>query len=117
MLVVLCRLVGNCFMQVLHPVGVGLQMCPVSPEAPAKPEAWQVLSDEHPWLVVKPDQLLKRREKHGQVYMNRTFEEVRKWMEERMHHHGGLYPWFLLILIEGSSAVSYSKPFNSRSSG
>jgi ATP citrate (pro-S)-lyase len=80
---------GKKIMQALYPQDLGLEMCLVSPEVLAKPDPWTTLSDEHPWLltkklVVKPDQLVKRRGKHGLVYVNKTYDEVRKWIEERM---------------------------------
>jgi ATP-citrate lyase beta-subunit len=45
------------------------------------------LPEEHPWLqeerlVVKPDQLFGKRGKHGLVYVNRSWDEVRAWIEE-----------------------------------
>jgi ATP-citrate lyase beta-subunit len=45
------------------------------------------LPEEHPWLregrlVVKPDQLFGKRGKHGLVYVNRSWDEVRTWIEE-----------------------------------
>jgi ATP citrate (pro-S)-lyase len=80
---------GKKIMQALYPEDLGLQMCLVSPDTLAKPDPWTTLSDENPWLktkklVVKPDQLVKRRGKHGLVYVNKTYDEVRKWIEERM---------------------------------
>jgi len=43
----------------------------------------------HPWLstdklVVKPDQLIKRRGKSGLIKLNATFTEVKQWIDERM---------------------------------
>jgi ATP citrate (pro-S)-lyase len=35
-------------------------------------------------LVVKPDQLIKRRGKLGLIKVNAEFEEVKSWVEERM---------------------------------
>jgi ATP citrate (pro-S)-lyase len=63
---------GKKIMQALYPQDLGLEMCLVSPETLAKPDPWTTLSDEYPWLltkklVVKPDQLVKRRGKHGLV--------------------------------------------------
>jgi len=80
---------GKVIMQALYPENLGLEMCLVSPETLAKPGSWQTLADENPWLlnkklVCKPDQLVKRRGKHGLVYVNKTFDEVRKWIEDRM---------------------------------
>jgi len=80
---------GKKIMQALYPVDLGLEMCLVSPETLSKPGSWNTLADENPWLltkklVVKPDQLVKRRGKHGLVYVNKTYAEVRKWIEDRM---------------------------------
>lgn len=46
------------------------------------------LPQTHPWLltdklVAKPDQLIKRRGKHGLLTLNKTWEEARQWIEER----------------------------------
>lgn len=46
------------------------------------------LPSKHPWLlntklVVKPDQLIKRRGKSGLIKLNATWEEVQQWVEER----------------------------------
>lgn len=35
-------------------------------------------------LVVKPDQLIKRRGKLGLIAVNKNFQEVKKWVTERM---------------------------------
>jgi|EP00427_Karlodinium_veneficum_P009718 ATP citrate (pro-S)-lyase len=80
---------GKKIMQALYPDNLGLEMCLVSPDVLSKPDPWTTLSDENPWLltkklVVKPDQLVKRRGKHGLVYVNKTYEEARKWIEDRM---------------------------------
>jgi ATP citrate (pro-S)-lyase len=42
----------------------------------------------HPWLltdklVAKPDQLIKRRGKHGLLTLNKPWSEARQWIEER----------------------------------
>jgi len=44
---------------------------------------------KNPWLsteklVAKPDQLIKRRGKHGLVKLNATWEEAKQWIQERM---------------------------------
>lgn len=44
---------------------------------------------ENPWLsttplVVKPDQLIKRRGKAGLLAVNKTWPEVQAWVSERM---------------------------------
>merc|ERR550532_781492 len=54
-----------------------------------KPDPWNTLTTENPWLlegslVVKPDQLVKRRGKNGLVLAGKPWSEVRKWIEERM---------------------------------
>lgn len=46
------------------------------------------LEQTHPWLltdklVAKPDQLIKRRGKHGLLTLNKGWAEARKWIEER----------------------------------
>lgn len=35
-------------------------------------------------MVVKPDQLIKRRGKLGLIAVNKTFQEVKAWVSERM---------------------------------
>lgn len=49
---------------------------------------WTELEQKNPWLltsklVVKPDQLIKRRGKYGLIAINKTLAEVKKWVEER----------------------------------
>lgn len=46
------------------------------------------LEQIHPWLltdklVAKPDQLIKRRGKHGLLCLNKDWKEARQWIEER----------------------------------
>ncbi|KAG0168848.1 citrate synthase [Apophysomyces sp. BC1034] len=46
------------------------------------------LEQTHPWLltdklVAKPDQLIKRRGKHGLLTLNKDWAEARRWIEER----------------------------------
>lgn len=36
-------------------------------------------------LVVKPDQLIKRRGKLGLIKVNATLDEVKQWVDERMY--------------------------------
>ena len=36
-------------------------------------------------LVVKPDQLFGKRGKHGLIHANVTFQEVKKWIKEKMN--------------------------------
>ena len=47
----------------------------------AKIEPWLV--EENQMLVVKPDQLIKRRGKAGLVGIKLTYEEVKEWIKER----------------------------------
>lgn len=47
------------------------------------------IEQENPWLtstplVVKPDQLIKRRGKAGLLAVNKTWPEVKAWISERM---------------------------------
>ncbi|KAI8138630.1 citrate synthase-like protein [Fennellomyces sp. T-0311] len=47
-----------------------------------------LLEQTHPWLltdklVAKPDQLIKRRGKHGLLTLNKDWAEARRWIEER----------------------------------
>ncbi|CAB4068187.1 ACLY [Lepeophtheirus salmonis] len=48
----------------------------------------ETLPNDHPWLlteklVVKPDQLIKRRGKLGLIKINVDYEEVKKWIKEQ----------------------------------
>ncbi|KAL9966324.1 hypothetical protein ACROYT_G024378 [Oculina patagonica] len=50
---------------------------------------WDEIVQENPWiasekLVVKPDQLIKRRGKLGLIKVNVNLQEAKKWIEERM---------------------------------
>lgn len=50
---------------------------------------WADLLAANPWLettplVVKPDQLIKRRGKLGLIAVNKTFAQVKQWVDERM---------------------------------
>ncbi|XP_065369896.1 ATP-citrate synthase isoform X2 [Calliphora vicina] len=50
---------------------------------------WSKLAAEQPWLlntplVVKPDQLIKRRGKLGLIGVKKNFQEVQQWIAERM---------------------------------
>ncbi|XP_029427991.1 ATP-citrate synthase isoform X2 [Rhinatrema bivittatum] len=52
---------------------------------------WDRLVQEHPWLlteplVVKPDQLIKRRGKLGLVGINLSLEQVKSWLKPRLGH-------------------------------
>lgn len=49
---------------------------------------WTELVQKNPWLqteklVVKPDQLIKRRGKYGLIAINKNFDEVKQWCVER----------------------------------
>ena len=49
---------------------------------------WGALRAAHPWvdsvpLVVKPDQLIKRRGKAGLLKLNASWEDVQSWVNER----------------------------------
>ena len=57
---------------------------------PTDPAAFDVLPKENPWLlttklVVKPDQLIKRRGKAGLLAINKTWPEVVAWIKDRMN--------------------------------
>jgi ATP-citrate lyase beta-subunit len=48
------------------------------------------LATQNPWLkteklVVKPDQLIGKRGKHNLILLNATFDEAKKWINERMN--------------------------------
>ena len=48
------------------------------------------LANEHWWLeteklVVKPDQLFGKRGKNGLLYVNKTWDEAKNWIQERMN--------------------------------
>uniref|UniRef100_A0A336M202 ATP-citrate synthase n=1 Tax=Culicoides sonorensis TaxID=179676 RepID=A0A336M202_CULSO len=51
---------------------------------------WSQLLVDNPWLettklVVKPDQLIKRRGKLGLIAVNKSFSEVKEWVNARMN--------------------------------
>jgi ATP citrate (pro-S)-lyase len=57
---------------------------------PEDPNSFSALSVDNPWLsntklVVKPDQLIKRRGKAGLLAINKTWDEVVEWVKERMN--------------------------------
>jgi ATP citrate (pro-S)-lyase len=57
---------------------------------PEDPKSFEALALENPWvldnrLVVKPDQLIKRRGKAGLLAINKTWTEVVAWIKERMN--------------------------------
>jgi ATP citrate (pro-S)-lyase len=50
---------------------------------------WEKVLESNPWLkstnlVAKPDQLIKRRGKAGLIAVNKTFDEARDWVMQRM---------------------------------
>eukprot|EP00933_Yihiella_yeosuensis_P057700 TRINITY_DN576_c0_g1_i1.p1 TRINITY_DN576_c0_g1~~TRINITY_DN576_c0_g1_i1.p1 ORF type:complete len:1086 (-),score=273.12 TRINITY_DN576_c0_g1_i1:240-3497(-) len=50
---------------------------------------WEKILEENPWLtttklVAKPDQLIKRRGKAGLLAVNKTFDECKEWIMQRM---------------------------------
>ena len=57
---------------------------------PEDPASFEALTSENPWLlttrlVVKPDQLIKRRGKAGLLAINKSWPEVVDWIKERMN--------------------------------
>eukprot|EP00428_Durinskia_dybowskii_P066093 CAMPEP_0170370088 /NCGR_PEP_ID=MMETSP0117_2-20130122/8326_1 /TAXON_ID=400756 /ORGANISM="Durinskia baltica, Strain CSIRO CS-38" /LENGTH=1106 /DNA_ID=CAMNT_0010624843 /DNA_START=57 /DNA_END=3377 /DNA_ORIENTATION=- len=57
---------------------------------PEDPNSFDALTSENPWLletrlVVKPDQLIKRRGKAGLLAINKSWAEVVEWIKERMN--------------------------------
>lgn len=57
---------------------------------PEDPASFEALPAEYPWLltsklVVKPDQLIKRRGKAGLLAINKTWPECVEWIKERMN--------------------------------
>ena len=68
--------------------------CPgvlVTPEVLDKTsgQTWDSILDANPWLkteklVAKPDQLIKRRGKAGLIAINKTYDEAKAWVMERM---------------------------------
>lgn len=56
---------------------------------PSKGSSFETIAQDNPWLltdklVVKPDQLIKRRGKAGLLAVNKSWEEVQAWIMERM---------------------------------
>jgi ATP citrate (pro-S)-lyase len=52
--------------------------------------SWDSLASSNPWLlsqklVVKPDQLIKRRGKLGLIKVNADFNEVKQWISDNMN--------------------------------
>jgi ATP citrate (pro-S)-lyase len=65
--------------------------CLVTPEVldPASGLTWDLLLEKNPWLkteklVAKPDQMIGGRGKAGLVAVNKTFEEAKQWILDRM---------------------------------
>jgi len=63
----------------------------VSPEVldATRQQTWDGIEEANPWLkeqklVAKPDQLIKRRGKAGLVAVNKSFDEAKAWVMERM---------------------------------
>ena len=57
---------------------------------PEDPACFEALASSNPWLlstnlVVKPDQLIKRRGKAGLLGINKTWPEVVEWIKERIN--------------------------------
>jgi len=51
---------------------------------------WKKVEKENPWLkkeklVAKPDQLFGKRGKNNLLYVNKSLDEVKKWIKERMN--------------------------------
>lgn len=72
-----CQLEANC----------GAAVCRFASVTPGTD--WDKLAAENAWLnseklVVKPDQLIKRRGKLGLIKVNANFSEVKEWVIERM---------------------------------
>eukprot|EP00931_Biecheleriopsis_adriatica_P071923 TRINITY_DN458_c0_g1_i10.p1 TRINITY_DN458_c0_g1~~TRINITY_DN458_c0_g1_i10.p1 ORF type:complete len:1110 (+),score=297.79 TRINITY_DN458_c0_g1_i10:64-3330(+) len=56
---------------------------------PTSGQTWDTIVQENPWLktsklVAKPDQLIKRRGKAGLIAINKTFDEAKQWVMDRM---------------------------------
>ncbi|KAG8235731.1 hypothetical protein J437_LFUL016366, partial [Ladona fulva] len=71
----------------LHSAGAPLSSCLFA--SVDESTNWTTLVAEHPWLtsqplVVKPDQLIKRRGKLGLIKVNADLEGVKQWIGERI---------------------------------
>jgi ATP citrate (pro-S)-lyase len=67
---------------------LGANIAPIHLATYTPGSSWEQLTNTHPWLltqklVVKPDQLIKRRGKLGLIKVNADLAEVRRWVEER----------------------------------
>lgn len=71
---------------------------------------WDTLLQDNEWardakLVAKPDQLIKRRGKAGLLAINKTFDECKAWIKERMNK-----PW-KVESVEGVLNTFLVEPF------
>jgi len=80
--------------------------------------------DENQKLVVKPDQLIKRRGKLGLIKINATFEECLKWIEEKREQeisigrtHGKLDTFLIEPFIPHSQEQEFYLCINSKREG
>ncbi|KAI9303729.1 citrate synthase-like protein [Cunninghamella echinulata] len=69
-------------------VDTSLKSGPAGAFEAALKQQLDALEVSHPWLltdklVAKPDQLIKRRGKHGLLTLNKDWADARKWIEER----------------------------------
>lgn len=67
----------------IHPESTQCQFATVTQDT-----NWAELVEKNAWLltsklVVKPDQLIKRRGKYGLIAINKTLDEVKQWVSER----------------------------------
>lgn len=65
-------------------------IAPVQAANFSKGVSWDMLVSSNPWmtsqkLVVKPDQLIKRRGKLGLIKVNVDLPDVKNWIEERLN--------------------------------
>lgn len=66
-----------------------VQVTPIIFDSTEPDMSWDFLERENPWLlqtklVVKPDQLIKRRGKANLLLLNATWDQVKAWITERM---------------------------------
>jgi len=71
--------------------GVDCAGCLVTPDVldKSKPKNWDAILEQNPWLktdklVAKPDQMIGGRGKAGLLAVNKTFDEVKQWIMDRM---------------------------------
>eukprot|EP00439_Symbiodinium_sp_Y106_P023439 s1249_g2.t2 len=84
--------------------------CLVSPGVldSSKGEDWNTILEKNPWLkteklVAKPDQMIGGRGKAGLIAVNKTFDEIKAWIMERMCKEttvGGITGQLTHFLIE-----------------